>query len=278
MLEIGCSAAAKKAAEADKGEQDESLMFDLGVAIAPDESVATSQKAGVESSSEVRQVEQLRHRLSSLEQGVDEGFQHLYKQNATMLKRVDRLQARISSLEREIKRKFQSLNNRVDELNTRTSPPEDELKRSRKSQQIAPSSPIAPEKADLPELPADELESIYEDALYDFYNYRYYCAIDGFLQVLSKELEGDLADNAQYWMGECYYGLRDYRRALTEFRKVFSYDNTNKGDAAQVMIGYCHLRLGERGRAVEEFSKVLTDYPDSKYVDQVKSLIEKLKE
>ena len=101
--------------------------------------------------------------------------------------------------------------------------------------------------------------TLYNDRLYDR-------AVKEFGAILSGSPGSDLADNAQYWIGECYYGIGRFRQALTEFTKVFAYRNTEKDDDAQLKIARCYLSLGEKDRALMALRKLIDEYPESEYV------------
>src|SRR5262249_8546836 len=45
-------------------------------------------------------------------------------------------------------------------------------------------------------------------------------AIQKLREFLRKSPKSDLADDAQYWIGEAYYANRDYNRAILEFNEV----------------------------------------------------------
>ena len=105
----------------------------------------------------------------------------------------------------------------------------------------------------------------------DSYDYRRYeDAIEQFSEVLSVSPYGELADNAQYWIGECYFGLGKFNHALTEFTKVFAYAETEKADDAQLKVARCQIALGEQDRALNAFQKLLDEYPDSEYIDEAR--------
>jgi tol-pal system protein YbgF len=72
----------------------------------------------------------------------------------------------------------------------------------------------------------------------------------------------DLADNAQYWLGEVYYDQRDWARALVEFRTtVESYPRGNKVPDALLKMGYCFVALGQTARARAALELVIESYP-----------------
>jgi tol-pal system protein YbgF len=74
----------------------------------------------------------------------------------------------------------------------------------------------------------------------------------------------DYADNAQYWLGEAFYGQKDYGRALVEFRRVVEvYPRGNKVPDALLKVGYCHQALGQRDKARAVLEQVVNTYPKS---------------
>jgi TolA-binding protein len=98
-------------------------------------------------------------------------------------------------------------------------------------------------------------------------------AIALFTQLLQEDKSHELADNAQYWIGECYYSMKQYRRAIIEFEKVFDFKNTNKDDDAQFKLGLCYAALGERENAVTEFQRLIDYYPQSEFVKNAKQFV-----
>jgi len=94
-----------------------------------------------------------------------------------------------------------------------------------------------------------------------------------FTQLLQEDKSHELADNAQYWIGECYYSMKQYRRAIIEFEKVFDFKGTNKDDDAQFKLGLCYAALGERENAVTEFQRLIDYYPQSEYVKNAKQFV-----
>ena len=69
-------------------------------------------------------------------------------------------------------------------------------------------------------------------------------AFQGFSQFLKYHPQSSLASNAQYWLGECYYGQQQYPQAIREFERVLTYYPTShKVPAALLKIGYSHLGL-----------------------------------
>jgi tol-pal system protein YbgF len=102
---------------------------------------------------------------------------------------------------------------------------------------------------------------------------RYTEAIAVFQEVLASNDKSSYADNCQYWIGECYYGLGKFEQAIAEFEKVFTFARSNKSDAALLKLGLCYVRLGERQQARSEFEQLLANYPSSPYVKNARKYL-----
>jgi tol-pal system protein YbgF len=115
--------------------------------------------------------------------------------------------------------------------------------------------------------------SAYEKAmsLYNGHNYR--DALASFANLLSMDDKNSLADNAQYWMGECYYALGNYNQAVAEFQKVLSFTRSNKSDAALLKLGLCYIRLGDRDQARSELEQLIVNFPRSEYVGKARNFL-----
>ena len=89
-------------------------------------------------------------------------------------------------------------------------------------------------------------------------------AMDGFSQFLTEYPTSDLAANAQYWLGECYYGKKDYARAIEAFDRVkVGYPSSEKVPSALLKKGFAYLALKDRNRASSVWRQVVDGYPNS---------------
>ncbi|HDP69059.1 MAG TPA: tetratricopeptide repeat protein [Candidatus Marinimicrobia bacterium] len=113
----------------------------------------------------------------------------------------------------------------------------------------------------------------YLQALTSYQNGDHETAIQLFRQLLNEDKYHELADNAQYWIGECFYSMKQYRRAIVEFEKVFAFKNSNKEDDAQFKLGLCYAAMGERNKAIDEFQRLIDYYPQSEYVNNAKQFM-----
>jgi tol-pal system protein YbgF len=93
-------------------------------------------------------------------------------------------------------------------------------------------------------------------------------AASSFREFLRRYPTHDYADNAQYWLGECYYDLKDYATAVREFRRVVEkHANGNKVPDALLKIGFSYLSLGENGagrRSLQELVRTFPQHPTAR--------------
>jgi tol-pal system protein YbgF len=87
-------------------------------------------------------------------------------------------------------------------------------------------------------------------------------AAQGFREFLRAHPGHDLADNSQYWLGECYYDRKDYTQAVREFRRVIEhYPSGNKVPDALLKVGFSYLALGSSEAGRQTLSQLQRSYP-----------------
>lgn len=119
--------------------------------------------------------------------------------------------------------------------------------------------------------------SAYEAALNKFKAKDFQGAIADMEALLNGNVEQKLADNCQYWIGESYYGLKNYKDALKQFNTVLGLPRSEKKADATLMAGNCQASLGNRAAAKEAYEKVVSDFPTSPLVDKAKDKLAKMK-
>jgi tol-pal system protein YbgF len=120
-------------------------------------------------------------------------------------------------------------------------------------------------------------ESEYERGLSFFKNRHYDEAVAVFMGLLNTGAPEGLESNCHYWIGEAYYGMRNYSEAIPHFQRVFDYSRTTKRDDAQLMLGNCYKAMGDRERARQEYQKLVDQYPASPFVDRAKGELARMK-
>ena len=91
--------------------------------------------------------------------------------------------------------------------------------------------------------------------------------IDAAIPYLAKYIElyprTELADNALYWLGECYYKKREFNQAVNKFKKVITdYPSGNKVPSALLKMGYAYVELRQTTQALESLQKIINQYPN----------------
>ena len=112
----------------------------------------------------------------------------------------------------------------------------------------------------------DPFMEAYKEALNKFYYQRYDDAVEIFERLISQKPKHYLAGNIQYWIGESYYALRQYKKAFNAFNMVFNTNAFDKYDDTQLKLGFCYFKMGKMRSAVGEFENLLTYYPNSEHV------------
>ncbi|MCZ6632302.1 MAG: tetratricopeptide repeat protein [bacterium] len=190
------------------------------------------------------------------------------------------LEERVAGLEAELSGRLSGLEATQGDLATRLMSLAEQLEAVGKQlQELRMGAQLAARKTAASPLskPVDP-KWVYEQA-HMAYNARQYREAKGrFLDVYEADPEGSLADNAQYWAGECAYALKDYQGAMAALHKVFEFSKTEKADDAQFMLGQCYYFLGDYDSALVEFNRLKIDYPNSEYLGRAEAYIRKLRD
>ena len=130
--------------------------------------------------------------------------------------------------------------------------------------------------SDEPKFNSAQYKQTYMTSLGHFQNQEFDEAIAGFTELVSTDATNDLADNSQYWLAECYYSQKEFKRAIAAFEKVFTYSGTDKDDDAQLKIGLSYQSMGNVNKAREEFQRMIDYFPGSEYYPKAKDALKQL--
>ena len=93
---------------------------------------------------------------------------------------------------------------------------------------------------------------------------KYADAASGFESYLVQYPDGQLADNAYYWLGESHYITRKFDKALNSFAMVTqNYPESRKIADAWLKLGYTYYEMKDTAKAKEALQKTLSNFPDS---------------
>ncbi|MGH7825241.1 MAG: tol-pal system protein YbgF [Candidatus Binatia bacterium] len=177
--------------------------------------------------------------------------------------RVKNLESKLAKLEDELKIQGELLKSQGELLNKR----EEELKQLRETAQAAAQREPATPGDGVAEGAAAESDAVkkdYETGWRAVEKKDYRVAISRFKDFLKKHPKSKLAGNAQYWIGECHYALREFDQAILEFDTVRrKYPQGEKVSAALLKQGYAFAELGEKVNARIILQEVVEKYPQS---------------
>jgi tol-pal system protein YbgF len=118
-----------------------------------------------------------------------------------------------------------------------------------------------------------EAQEDYRGAWQSLHGQQYDKAIQQFRTFQRKNPSSELADDAQYWIGESYFTRRDYNRAILEYNDVLKYRKGDKVPPALLRQSQAFVEIGDKTDARLILQKLINDYPNSK---QAKDAREKL--
>lgn len=186
-----------------------------------------------------RIVDQLNSRQEEQSRAGDENIEDLINTIRALASKIDDQSVKITNLTRSLEATQTSL---------------EEMKSRRPKAETMPDGKLLP-------LPADQLYSL---AYNDYIQGNFELAVQGFLEFLANYKESELADNAQYYIGDCYFNQGHHTDAVEAFNQVISlFPKGDKAPAAMLKSGLAHLSLNNNPAAVDAFKNVILKYPDS---------------
>jgi len=85
-----------------------------------------------------------------------------------------------------------------------------------------------------------------------------------FQHVYDADPNGELADNALYWIGETYFNTGNYAEAMRYYARVTKdFADQNKAPDAMFKMGLAYVRTGDLAMAKRTFEECVAKYPYS---------------
>jgi tol-pal system protein YbgF len=104
-------------------------------------------------------------------------------------------------------------------------------------------------------------------------------AVSSLRNFVRKGAKSPLADNAQYWIGGCYYQEKDFNRAIIELNEVLlKYPKGDKVPAALLLLADAFKESGDSIDARLILQKLISDHPGSEEAQLGKSKLQALGE
>ena len=118
-------------------------------------------------------------------------------------------------------------------------------------------------------------EQLFAVAYSDYSHRNYALAISEFQQYVETYPDSEMADNAEYWIGEILYAQKRYEDAIEVFSHV--YNISPRGDKVTIALYKRALALAEMGRrddAVAQLNALVKAYPKRQESEMAKQVLQ----
>ena len=115
-----------------------------------------------------------------------------------------------------------------------------------------------------PAVPAPDPAKLYDQATQDLTQGRYPLALTGYRDFISRFPMSELADDAQYGIGECFFAQAAFDSAAVEYAVVPErYPKGNRVPAALYKLGLSQERLGRNDDSKRTLQDLVRRYPST---------------
>jgi tol-pal system protein YbgF len=137
---------------------------------------------------------------------------------------------------------------------------------------------LPPSPPSQPALASAKLADDYRQAIILFGRGQHADARRAFQEVFEADTNGDLADNALFWIGETYLAAKDYTNAVRYYQRVVNdYAEENKAPDALLKIALAQERTGDLDLARQTLQRVIERYPYSSTASTAKAELRRLR-
>lgn len=133
-----------------------------------------------------------------------------------------------------------------------------------------------PIRVDNAQVTQGKSEENYRKAITSYFQFDYTEAIELFSQFLKENPNHNFADNAQYWIGDSYFMLRNYQKSIEELRKVLSFANNEKHGDTYLRIGLCYLELHNNDQAGHYLDQVMIHFRETNQARRASQILAKI--
>ncbi|MGE3277162.1 MAG: tol-pal system protein YbgF [Vicinamibacterales bacterium] len=142
---------------------------------------------------------------------------------------------------------------------------------------VDPATAGAPPAPAAPVAPGISPQRLYDTAWADYTAGQWTLCIEGFNTYLRTFPRSELADEAQYYIGECYFADGKFTEAVDAYTRVAAgYPEGEAVPNAYYKRGIAFDRLGQPDQAKESFEFVIKNYPDSDAARLAKQNLDRL--
>lgn len=257
-----------------------------------------------------------RTRISSIEKEMEVASQPMRKYQADLGARLDKLQMEVQNLTgrfeetkyfaqktfaetkemrdtyqrklEELDKRLIALNKSLEEWEKKAPPLEKESREVKKEEGVPAEKPKGEEKVSpptnkqakvepLPEKVPATPEDAYKKAYDQFVKGNIAGAKAEFKKFLETYPKSKLAENAHYWLGECYFAEKKYEEAILEFDEVIKkYPKGNKVPDALLRQGMAFLEMKDTINAKLILREVIKRYPKSEQATRARKKLQEI--
>ncbi|OPZ54206.1 MAG: tol-pal system protein YbgF [Deltaproteobacteria bacterium ADurb.BinA014] len=123
-----------------------------------------------------------------------------------------------------------------------------------------------------------EKDQAYSKAYQSFKEGNYSKARTEFQHFLSTYPNSEYSDNAQFWIGECYFFEKKYEQAILEYEKVIkNYPGGSRIAYALLKQGLSFMNLGDKTSSKLLLQQVIKDYPNTNQARIARAKLQEIK-
>ncbi|MBN2515262.1 MAG: tol-pal system protein YbgF [Deltaproteobacteria bacterium] len=193
-------------------------------------------------------------------------FVQLRNQMQQLRGEIESLEMKLATLQSDLKTKDSAgIQKKFDDISFRINYIENFLGVGKKVQADTTTVTEKPEstKAPSPEGTVDK-EKSYAEAYKTFKQGDYNEARNKFRRFVEIFPSTEYSDNAQFWIGECYYFEKNYEKAILEYENVIKkYPKGNKVPNALLKQALSFMELGDKASAKLLLQRVIKEYPNT---------------
>jgi tol-pal system protein YbgF len=120
-----------------------------------------------------------------------------------------------------------------------------------------------------------DAKKLFDRAFKDMATGDYSLAVLGFREYIKTFPETDATDDAQFWIGECFYRQSDFVAARNEYSKVENdYPDSDKMASALYKVGRCYEETGQSSEARRYFESTVSRFPETQEAELAKEKIQ----
>jgi len=212
-------------------------------------------------------IQQMQRDLSAIKERIDETRVQVGRQIGQTSRdgdeRVRNLEGRLAKLEAEAKAQAQLLKSRDDELK--------QLRDAAEQRALVYDGSS--------EILLGETEAIrkdYDNAWRSFERKDFQVAAGRFREFVKKYPKSRLVANAQFWLGESHFGLKEFDKAIVAYDEVRRFPQSDKGAAALLRQGFAFAELGEKLNARLVLQELVEKFPQSAEAPRAKQRLKAL--